>query len=43
MGVFSGESEDHSHEQVVFCQDPASGLQAIIAIYSTACGPATRR
>jgi valine dehydrogenase (NAD+) len=25
---------------VVFCQDPASGLQAIIAIYSTALGPA---
>lgn len=28
------------HEQVVFCQDPASGLSAIIAIYSTALGPA---
>ncbi len=28
------------HEQVVFCQDPASGLRAIIAIYSTALGPA---
>jgi valine dehydrogenase (NAD+) len=28
------------HEQVVFCQDPPSGLQAIIAIYSTALGPA---
>jgi valine dehydrogenase (NAD+) len=28
------------HEQVVFCQDPASGLKAIIAIYSTALGPA---
>ena len=28
-----------SHEQVVFCQDPASGLRAIIAIYSTALGP----
>jgi len=27
------------HEQVVFCQDPASGLRAIIAIYSTALGP----
>ena len=29
-----------SHEQVVFCNDPASGLRAIIAIYSTALGPA---
>ncbi|MBX6766159.1 MAG: Glu/Leu/Phe/Val dehydrogenase [Actinomadura rubrobrunea] len=28
------------HEQVVFCQDEASGLRAIIAIYSTALGPA---
>jgi valine dehydrogenase (NAD+) len=28
------------HEQVVFCQDHASGLRAIIAIYSTALGPA---
>src|SRR6266576_2890532 len=27
------------HEQVVFCQDPQSGLRAIIAIYSTALGP----
>jgi valine dehydrogenase (NAD+) len=28
------------HEQVVFCSDAASGLRAIIAIYSTALGPA---
>jgi valine dehydrogenase (NAD+) len=28
------------HEQVVFCQDAGSGLRAIIAIYSTALGPA---
>jgi valine dehydrogenase (NAD+) len=28
------------HEQVVFCQDAPSGLQAIIGIYSTALGPA---
>ncbi len=28
------------HEQVVFCQDPATGLRAIIAIHSTALGPA---
>ncbi len=28
------------HEQVVFCSDEASGLRAIIAIHSTALGPA---
>jgi len=28
------------HEQVVFCSDPESGLRAIIAIWSTALGPA---
>ena len=28
------------HEQVVFCQDVASGLRCIIAIHSTALGPA---
>ena len=33
----SGES---GHEQVVFCQDPATGLRAIIAIFSTQLGPA---
>ncbi|MGH3497342.1 MAG: Glu/Leu/Phe/Val family dehydrogenase [Nocardioidaceae bacterium] len=37
LGVFARES---GHEQVVFCTDPASGLRAIIAIYSTALGPA---
>jgi valine dehydrogenase (NAD+) len=31
--------ESSGHEQVVFCQDRASGLRAIIAIYSTALGP----
>ncbi|PVG84434.1 valine dehydrogenase [Nocardioides gansuensis] len=30
----------HEHEQVVFCQDAATGLKAIIAIHSTALGPA---
>jgi valine dehydrogenase (NAD+) len=29
-----------AHEQVVFCQDARTGLRAIIAIYSTALGPA---
>ena len=37
MGVFSQET---GHEQVVFCQDKHTGLRAIIAIYSTALGPA---
>jgi valine dehydrogenase (NAD+) len=30
----------HDHEQVVFANDPASGLRAIVAIHSTALGPA---
>jgi valine dehydrogenase (NAD+) len=33
--VFEGE-----HEQVVFCNDPATGLRAVVAIHSTALGPA---
>jgi valine dehydrogenase (NAD+) len=37
VGVFEAHG---GHEQVVFCQDEASGLRAIIAIYSTALGPA---
>jgi valine dehydrogenase (NAD+) len=36
-GVFAGLD---GHEQVVFCADEASGLRAIIAIHSTALGPA---
>jgi valine dehydrogenase (NAD+) len=36
-GVFGKHS---GHEQVVFCSDDATGLRAIIAIYSTALGPA---
>jgi valine dehydrogenase (NAD+) len=28
------------HEQVVFCSDPGSGLRAVVAIHSTALGPA---
>ena len=36
-----GNSPDRAgHEQVVFCSDHRSGLKAIIAIYSTALGPA---
>jgi leucine dehydrogenase len=30
----------HNHEQVVFCQDEATGLKAIIAIHNTTLGPA---
>lgn len=33
-------SPPSGHEQVLFCQDPDSGLNAIIGIYSTALGPA---
>ncbi len=36
MGVFEAHT---GHEQVVFCQDAATELRAIIAIYSTALGP----
>jgi valine dehydrogenase (NAD+) len=42
MGVFTSDNQYDmgGHEQVVFCQDAQSGLRAIIAIYSTALGPA---
>jgi valine dehydrogenase (NAD+) len=42
MGVFTSDRhyEMGGHEQVVFCQDAPTGLRAIIAIYSTALGPA---
>ncbi|HLU29871.1 MAG TPA: Glu/Leu/Phe/Val dehydrogenase dimerization domain-containing protein [Glycomyces sp.] len=36
MSIF----ETCDHEQVVFCHDPDSGLRAVIAIHSTALGPA---
>jgi valine dehydrogenase (NAD+) len=36
-GVFARSA---GHEQVVFCHDEPTGLKAIIAIYSTALGPA---
>ncbi len=38
--------EEAGHEQIVFCQDKASGLKAIIGIHNTVLGPAlggTRR
>ena len=37
LDVFDAGSE---HEQVVFCNDAATGLRAIVAIHSTALGPA---
>ncbi|CAM3197487.1 Glu/Leu/Phe/Val family dehydrogenase [Stackebrandtia soli] len=40
MGVFEAPDNLSGHEQVVYCQDKASGLKAIIAVYSTALGPA---
>jgi valine dehydrogenase (NAD+) len=42
MDVFTSADgqESDGHEQVVFCQDKPTGLRAIIAIYSTALGPA---
>ena len=39
MGVFENTAFD-DHERVVFCRDARTGLQAIIAIHSTALGPA---
>jgi valine dehydrogenase (NAD+) len=40
-GVFERQTgTSGAHEQVVFCADAPSGLRAIIAIYSTALGPA---
>src|ERR1700744_945488 len=40
MSTGNGLALPAGHEQVVFCQDHQSGLRAIIAIYSTALGPA---
>lgn len=39
MQVFERIGE-RGHEQVVFCNDPATGLRAIVAIHSTVLGPA---
>ncbi|SNT49422.1 Glu/Leu/Phe/Val family dehydrogenase [Rhodococcoides kyotonense] len=33
-------ADDTPHEQIVFCQDQATGLKAIIGIHSTTLGPA---
>ncbi len=39
MSAFSNSAFD-DHERVLFCRDAATGLKAIIAIHSTALGPA---
>ena len=39
MSVFNHPEFDH-HESIHFFEDPASGLKAIVAIHSTALGPA---
>ena len=39
MAAFSDPAFD-DHERVMFCRDAATGLKAIIAIHSTALGPA---
>jgi leucine dehydrogenase len=39
MSVFSHPDFDH-HEQVVFCNDPKTGLEAIVAVHNTNLGPA---
>ena len=39
MGVFESIGTE-SHEEVLFGQDPASGLRTIVAIHNTALGPA---
>lgn len=42
LGVFAGSAAltDRPHEQVVHCADAETGLRAIVAIHSTALGPA---
>ena len=39
MGLF-GLTDTMGHEQVVYCNDPETGLKAIIAIHDTTLGPA---
>ena len=40
LQVVADGTDANGHEQVVFCYDKPTGLRAIIAIYSTALGPA---
>jgi leucine dehydrogenase len=39
-GSITGAMSTFDHEQVVFCQDNATGLKAIIAVHNTTLGPA---
>ena len=32
--------KEHDHEQILFCNDPVTGLRAIIAVHDTTLGPA---
>ncbi len=40
MGVFD-RVQDDNYEQIIYCNDTKTGLKAIIAMHSTALGPAT--
>jgi leucine dehydrogenase len=40
VGIFQEIIKFGSHEEVLFCHDPAVGLKAIIALHNTALGPA---
>jgi leucine dehydrogenase len=40
MGVFAELASEGDHEQVIFCENKAAGLKAIIAIHDTTLGPA---
>tara|TARA_S200000501_G_scaffold346585_1_gene360170 strand:- start:4583 stop:5647 length:1065 start_codon:yes stop_codon:yes gene_type:complete len=40
MSTIFEKISDKNHEQVVYCNDPLSGLKAIIAVHNTALGPA---
>ena len=40
MSLIFEKISDKNHEQVVYCNDPLSGLKAIIAIHNTVLGPA---
>ncbi len=40
MNTVLDDMAKYNHEQVVFCQDNATGLKAIIAVHNTVCGPA---
>lgn len=39
-GAVIGRMKEHDHEQILFCNDATTGLQAIIAIHDTTLGPA---